>query len=170
MVLLWVSMSGCGRLWSPSPPPPTPDEVERMRQQMAERPRSTSLSVSSPLADGASPSDRPAVNEVRPREVRALAPYPSWTMDQTAADALGRIGAPAVPELVRALHSADPQLRERAAAVLGRIGPDAAPAVPELIRLLEDPDREVRQTAARTLGQIGPRAAAAVPALIERLD
>jgi hypothetical protein len=168
-LLLLVSLSGCGAIWSPSPPPPTPEEVEQMRQRLATQPLATE-SPGGRTDDDRSPSDLPTAAEPPPPVVRPLEPYPSWSMEDTAADSLGRIGAPAVPELIRRLDSPDPELRRRAAAVLGRIGPDAALAVPQLIRLLEDPHAPVRHTAARTLGQIGPRASAAVPALIERLD
>jgi len=90
-------------------------------------------------------------------------------MHETAARALGRIGAPAVPELRRALADVDPGVRIQAAEVLARIGPEAESAVPDLIVALEDESEQVRKAAARALGQIGPAAAPAVPALIRSM-
>lgn len=92
-----------------------------------------------------------------------------WTMQQTVSDALRRIGSAAVPALVRSLKSTDPDVRLRAAEILGRMGPEAKESVPDLIERLGDDDPRVRKMAIRALGQIGPAAAAAVPALIRVL-
>jgi hypothetical protein len=166
---LVLLLSGCGSIWSPSPPPPTSEQIDQLRRDMAARRRMI------PRTDQTAEQDdrlgHTAVAPVPPPlpDLPPLQAYPNWSMQDTAADSLGRIGAPAVPELIRTLSNPDPQLRRRAASVLGRIGPDAALAVPELIRLLDDPNPDVRHAAARTLGQIGPSAASAVPALVDRL-
>jgi HEAT repeat protein len=102
-------------------------------------------------------------------EPRLLKPLDQWTEQEAAADALGRIGSAAVPELVQALENSDPAVREKAVNVLGRMGPEAAAAVPSLVQLLHDPDLSVRKATARTLGQIGPAAKDAVPALMQTL-
>ena len=86
-----------------------------------------------------------------------------------AVDALARIGTPSLPPLCIALTSSDPEIRQRAATALARIGPDAAPAVPDLIAALQDNNEEVRKQVIRALGQIGPAAASAVPALAEEM-
>ncbi len=65
-----------------------------------------------------------------------------------AAEALGRIGAPAVEPLIAAFKDWD--LRDAAAEALGRIG---APAVEPLIAALQDGDQDVREYAAGALGQ-----------------
>lgn len=104
---------------------------------------------------------KPAVTEVRR--------YEQWTEQEAAADALGRIGAPAIPYLQQALRSNDSLVKKQAAEVLARMGSDAKPAVNDLIPLLDDPDLEVRKVAVRTLGRIGPDAAAAIPALMRTL-
>jgi hypothetical protein len=96
-------------------------------------------------------------------------PADEWTEQETAADALGRIGAAAVPALVRELTNPDAGVRLKAVEVLGRIGPEAASAAPEVTQLLDDPDPAVRKAAAHTLGQIGPAAKDAVPALMRTL-
>jgi HEAT repeat protein len=93
-----------------------------------------------------------------------------WTVKETAADALGRIGEPAVPALIQALSHPDPEVREQAGRAISLIGPKAAAAVPELVRLLDDESDSVRRQAARALGQIGAAAKAAVPALIKQLE
>jgi HEAT repeat protein len=107
--------------------------------------------------------------ELLPARSVPLKPLEHLTEQETAADALGRIGAPAVPALMEALQSSDVQVRVKAADVLGRMGPDANDAVPALIRLLDDPDERVRKTATRALGRIGPSAKAAVPVLMRSL-
>ena len=98
-----------------------------------------------------------------------LVPYETWTEQHVAADALGRIGPPAIPHLVQALKHPDPSVRKAAAEVLARMGSDAKEAVPDLVKLLDDDDFAVRKVAARTLGRIGPAAAAAVPSLMRSL-
>jgi HEAT repeats len=107
--------------------------------------------------------------ELLPARSAPLKPADQWTEQETAADALGRIGAPAVPALMQALQSSDSDVRARAADVLGRMGSDARDAVPELIRLLDDPDERIRRIAARALGRIGPSAGEAVPGLMRSL-
>jgi HEAT repeat protein len=90
-------------------------------------------------------------------------------MREVTIDALGRIGAAAVPALVEVLADPNPVVRRRAAQALARIGPDARDAVPDLIVALQDRNEEVRKSAARALGQIGPDARAAIPALMDEL-
>jgi hypothetical protein len=114
------------------------------------------------------PAPLPAAAPIPAAEFQ-LKPFNRWTESQAAADALGRIGPPAVPDLVAALQSTDPEIRLPAAQVLARMGSDARDAVPYLIPLLDDPDERIRKTAARTLGRIGPAAAPAVPALMRTL-
>ncbi|MEJ5343928.1 MAG: HEAT repeat domain-containing protein [Chloroflexus sp.] len=83
---------------------------------------------------------------------------------ERVAEALAKLGIPAVPALVQALGDGDADVREAAAAALGRIG-DAA-AVPALVPVLRDGYADVREAAAAALGQIG---APAVPALVQAL-
>lgn len=93
-----------------------------------------------------------------------------WSVRETAADSLGRIGVDAVPELIKALGNPDAGLRVQAARALAVIGPKAGAAVPSLISLLSDDDEAVRRAAARALGQIGPAARDAIPSLIRLLQ
>ncbi len=101
---------------------------------------------------------------------RIILPYPEWTLAELAGDSLGRIGPAAVPQLSDLLRDDDPAVRQTAAKILARIGPDAVTAVPDLIELLRDPDPQVQRAAVRALGQIGPQAGAAVPDLLQLLE
>lgn len=94
------------------------------------------------------------------------------TLAETAAEALGGLGAeaaPAVPDLVRAMK--DPRLAVRVKAVraLGQIGVEARDAVAPLIDLFANPrlDRAVHNSALGALSKIGEPAG---PPLVEALD
>jgi hypothetical protein len=93
-----------------------------------------------------------------------------WTLQETAADSLARIGEPAVPALIVSLSAEDKTVRLNAARALARIGPAAKLAVPGLAKALNDPDPPVRMAAARALGQIGAQASPAIPDLIKALE
>ena len=121
---------------------------------------------------------KPTAEEIRELQ-RALAqneapsltrqPMPlvrEWTVKETAADALARIGEPAIPQLTGLLDDPNPTVRMHAARALGRMGSQAQPAVPRLVAALEDPEPDVQRAAARALGHMGPAAKDAVPALI----
>jgi HEAT repeat protein len=88
---------------------------------------------------------------------------------EVAADALGRIGTPAVPALAEALSDPVPSVRVDACRALAYMGAKAKDAVPPLTRTLSDPEEAVRQEAARALGQIGDSAQLAIPDLIQML-
>ena len=85
----------------------------------------------------------------------------------SAALALGRIGAPAVPELISELTNGHSEVRTSAAIALGFIGNPAHDAAPHLMPLLADKNLEVRQAAALALGAIEPDNRELVPALKE---
>lgn len=87
-----------------------------------------------------------------------------------AADAIAKIGSPAVPALIEALKSENKQVRWRAASALGEIGAEASSAVPALTAALQDEDEYIRRIAAYALGKIGLEAASAVPDLIAALQ
>ncbi len=84
-----------------------------------------------------------------------------------AADALGKIGPPAVPVLGRALQDKDENVRTVAAKNLEMIGAASVPAVQEA---LEHQNHRIRATAAKVLRNIGPAAKDAIPALEKLLD
>ncbi len=152
LLLLIFTVSGCNWLTGAIPEP----NVVKVQQLLADRQSQTTM-------EQPTPSDKATSSE-------AIRSYPEWDLEQAAADALGRIGAPAVSELTRALRDIDPDRRQRAARILARIGPPAVAAVPELTKALQDADPLVRKLAARALGQVGPDAAVGVPALIELLN
>ena len=82
-----------------------------------------------------------------------------------AAEALSKIGGPAVDALIGALNHEDDDVRWKAAIALGEIGDTRA--VGPLIALLCDEDRFVKGRAAHALGLIGE---AAVDPLIHALE
>lgn len=84
----------------------------------------------------------------------------------TTSTALGAIGKPAVPHLIRALSSAHPQSRLWAADALGKLAEHAGAAVPKLVALLDDPDEDVRAAVVFALRDLGP---AAHPRATQRL-
>lgn len=87
-----------------------------------------------------------------------------------AADAVVKIGSPAVPFLIEALKAESKQVRWRAASALAEIGAEASSAVPSLIAMLHDEDEYIRRIAAYALGKIGPQASSAVPNLVDALQ
>jgi HEAT repeat protein len=168
--LLWLS--GCRKSDAPQnipqvkgAPQLTAAEIAEKRQQL-ER----SLVHDTPVL--------PGLGEIaeRPSLASAISPFnnlglmPEWGLQETAADALARIGPASIPALLRALGDKDPQVRVRAAQAFSRMGPEASPAVPLLTKALSDPDRGVRRGAAHALGQIGPAAESAIPALAVALS
>ena len=91
------------------------------------------------------------------------------TAGDAAADALARIGKPALPALIEALESKNAPTRARAVRAIGMMEESDPQAIEALSTALRDPDASVREQAARALGHIGPPARAAVPELIELL-
>ena len=110
----------------------------------------------------------PALVEALKRE-----PMPGESVADNAALALGKIGADAVPALVRVLgDSSATNAWPHAASALKVIGPGARDAVPVLIEVAKKPPPKDVLTpclAVDALGAIGPGAKPAVPALAELL-
>jgi HEAT repeat protein len=75
-------------------------------------------------------------------------------------------GATVVPAVSAALNDKDDEVRNTAAGVLGRFGPDAKEAVPALRAALKDASGPVRRQAAVALGRVGPEARDALVDLI----
>lgn len=80
-------------------------------------------------------------------------------------EVLGQMGEPAVDYLIKLLDEKDPQLRAKAADVLGLIGDERA--FQPLTHLLNDPDNTVRLNVIRALGEFGSKA---LPLLIQVLQ
>jgi HEAT repeat protein len=85
---------------------------------------------------------------------------------QDAAQALARLGAPAVEPLIRALRDENSTVRAWSAHALGQMG--IPQAVGPLIAALADADLQVRSDASVALGKIGD--ASAAEALVARLS
>lgn len=89
-------------------------------------------------------------------------PYTEWGLQETAIDALARLGEAATPELTAQLRSGDVAQRRRAAELFARLGPDVADDVEVVETLLarlqdEREEKQVRIACARALGQMGSR-------------
>jgi len=84
-----------------------------------------------------------------------IATFKDWDMRDAAAEALGQMGAPALEPLIGALKRGDRDVRQYAAVALGRIG-DGMAAVP-LIAALNDRGMLVREAAAGALVRSAPR-------------
>jgi HEAT repeat protein len=67
---------------------------------------------------------------------------------------LGESAAPAVDQLVAALHGADEEMARDIMLTLGHIGPQAKSATPELIKVLRDEQSKLRVPAAFALGNM----------------
>ncbi|HEX9243476.1 MAG TPA: HEAT repeat domain-containing protein [Anaeromyxobacter sp.] len=88
-----------------------------------------------------------------PGLLEVLAGGPGVGAREAAAAALAKLGAPAVAPLVARLATADSDLRQAAAGVLGEIADRRA--VPPLTAQLADPDSNVRSAIVDALGKIG---------------
>lgn len=84
-----------------------------------------------------------------------------------ASEALGRLGPPAVPALVQALHNPDARVVIFAAEALEKMGPAAAPAIPVLVELTVSPDCRVHHDVAKALA--ATKSPEAVPLLRQAL-
>lgn len=161
-----IALTGCGYDPYPTPKPvitpgiDSPFVVQRANYEAELNKGQVAVLTTAPA---------PLNRVERPVIAPIIKPYEQWTEQEAAADALGRIGAQAIPYLQQALRSPDAEMKKQAAEVLARMGSDAKPAVNDLIVLLDDPDLEVRKVAVRTLGRIGPDAGAAIPALMRTL-
>lgn len=83
-------------------------------------------------------------------------------------DIVAGLGETAVPQLIEALKY--PEIRDKTAAVIAKIGPPAKSTVPALIRSLDDQNPRTRTEVLFALASIGPDAKEAVPAVARLLD
>jgi HEAT repeat protein len=108
------------------------------------------------------------LGDIGPGAQEAITPLVRLILDKktgnddrrAAGDALVRIGKEAVEGMLRLLRDDDPDLRELAAVLLGRMGEWGKAAVTPLTRALNDDEASVRQAAAEALKRIDPDAAA----------
>ena len=87
-----------------------------------------------------------------------------------AAEALGKIGTPALPLLTRYLQHRDPQIRALVVQSMVGMGRQARAAQPQLVNALADSAVDVRIAACEALAAITAAPAAYVPVLITLLD
>ena len=103
--------------------------------------------------------------DLTPMTVAALPAFLSalWTGDvrsrAVATVALVRLGPAAVPSLLSTLAHPAPDVRAKAAHILGKIGPPAAEAKPLLEKMLSEKDETLRLAAKDALQMIGAEAA-----------
>ena len=99
----------------------------------------------------------------------------TW-IEPRAADELAQIGAPAVPDLIRALNHRSKQVRFTAARALGYIGEPAELAVPALIQALAQKNFRLATGHLRfefhgaVTGALGRIGGSGVPVLIQLLE
>ncbi|MCW3056023.1 MAG: repeat-containing protein [Chthonomonadales bacterium] len=86
-----------------------------------------------------------------------------------AADALSRIGTPALPALMAAIKNSNAQVRTYALLALMNMPPLPDTMIPSLIEVLRDENAGVRANAAFVLGAMGVPAAGKMPELIVAL-
>ena len=90
------------------------------------------------------------------KQVEKLA-YPAPSALDEATNQLLRMGERSVPALIKAVdENKNPNVRFRAARILGLFGPVSKDAVPILIKNLKDDDVELRCNIVEALGLIGP--------------
>ncbi|MBI3268531.1 MAG: HEAT repeat domain-containing protein [Planctomycetes bacterium] len=86
-----------------------------------------------------------------------------------SADALARIGGPAVEALAETCRSGSSEQRQDAARALVRIGPAASAALPAVLPLLGDPNRAARLAAFEAFGSLGRDGAEAMSEGVAKL-
>jgi HEAT repeat protein len=83
--------------------------------------------------------------------------------------ALAQIGAPAVPELIKALSAPSPSVRARALWAFAVIGPDAGDALPAICPYLTDEDALIRYLALAALADMPKEARSVLPLITKHL-
>lgn len=152
----------------------SPPEVEALLQQLEDEDateRFNAAEALGKLGPAAAEATPALIGRLTDREMRITGRLRT-VEDQVwvaASKALSAIGEPAVPGLIEALDSDDPQIVRGAALSLHVIGPPAKAAAPKLIAILERNDDETRHQAILGLAGIGPEAKDATPLLIEML-
>jgi HEAT repeat protein len=128
-----------------------PEEAERLRLGAA-----TALAIMGAKATSAIPVLSKALYDTNPG------------VSMQSALALGKMGRPGVPELVKAIKEGPNQTRLLAMYGLGISGAEADAAVPTLIAALADKNHQIRESAFQTLSHI--RHPATVAAVLPKLN
>lgn len=87
----------------------------------------------------------------------------------SAAQALAKIGKPAIPSLIKALSHKKNDVRISASEALNKIGTLPPKAIPLILKSLRDKESEVRKNITEVLGKTGPLTTDVVPALIRAI-
>lgn len=87
-------------------------------------------------------------------------------LSEVTLNALGKMGADALPALLEAYRNPDPKIRRYALAQLDIVQAKDARVIATLIEALKDTDAESRRSAANLLGASGDAAKASIPTLI----
>jgi HEAT repeat protein len=112
-----------------------------------------------------------ALTTVAGREATAAIPLLTKVLMEgwDTAEALAKIGPPAVPRLLELLQTGKVSRRPLIVKTLGMIGAKHPDVVPTLIRILNDPTPAMRQAAIDALTGMSPKVHEVVPALSEKL-
>lgn len=111
----------------------------------------------------------PLAKDTVPEMIEIMRDDDTGFLEAQATITLSKIGAGAVPPLVKALGDKSPKVRRASAFALGLLGPKAYEAVPDLTKALKDNEPLVRSLAAEALGKIGSEAESALPELNKAL-
>jgi HEAT repeat protein len=110
----------------------------------------------------------PSAKEAVPLLAEAMTEGTDDKLAAQAAQALGQIGAAAVPELVKVLEKGEAKRVVMAARAIVTIGPDAKAAQPALVKHLKDAKEPLAEANfVDALVALGPGAKGAVPMLVE---
>lgn len=156
LLLVGCSLLGCNsEPVEPTPPEPNPEEPNPEEPTPRPNPSADPL-PERPIDPVVQPPTAGSPQDLGggPQQWTAALSNPEL-MDQAIAQ-LTADPAASLPALRDALASENPQLRQRAAFVLGQLGADARPAAEELKKLAEQDDSQVvRDTARFALDAIG---------------
>lgn len=117
-------------------------------------------------------TDQPAKPKYDPVEIMIMARLADLRstepeIHKQAVKSLADAGPRAVTKVIPLLGEENSLIRNRAAEVLGRMGPQGREGVPALVGLLKKRNDRDMEPALRAIAQIGPEAGAAVPDLVE---
>ncbi|MBI5366392.1 MAG: HEAT repeat domain-containing protein [Planctomycetes bacterium] len=105
------------------------------------------FTASAPARATDPPAQAPSPVQVEIRRLQSPDPATRWA----AADALGAVGAEAVPALLEALRSDRREVRQASLWAVSRMEPIPATAFPALVQALDDPSSDVREEAGKAV-------------------
>jgi HEAT repeats len=147
-------------------PRPTPEQEDEWNEQFELRTKKALLEWMLQSLAGKHGLPSEAIGKDPEHEIPILLSLLKNADAEAAAQVLGHIGKPAVPQLLPLLGSPDEKLRRWACYAFETMGTEGIEAVPDLIRLLDTKEPLVFSNAADALREMGPAARSAVPILI----